>query len=106
VEGIAAVIVDQIRTLVRQPEVIVGTWLAARNESPELTEAKTREALEALDPLWDQLFPAEQTRIVRLLVERVTIGPAGADIKLWVEGLPSLIRDLGQSGSAVTHEAA
>ena len=33
-----------------------------------------REALERLDPLWDELFPAEQARIVRLLVERVDVG--------------------------------
>ena len=103
---IEAVVVNQIRALVRQPEMIVGTWLAARVEAPDLTEAETRDALEQLDPLWDQLFPAEQARIVRLLVERVTIGPAGADIELRVDGLTSLIRDLGQSGSTVTQEAA
>ena len=27
-----------------------------------------------LDPLWDELFPAEQARIVQLLVERVDVG--------------------------------
>jgi hypothetical protein len=26
-------------------------------------------------PLWDELFPAEQARIVRLLVERVDLSP-------------------------------
>jgi site-specific DNA recombinase len=29
------------------------------------------------DPLWDELFPAEQARIVALLVERVDIGTDG-----------------------------
>ena len=47
------------------------------------------------DPLWDELFPAEQARIVRLLVERVEVGPAGADIRLRVAGLVSLACDLG-----------
>ncbi len=42
-----------------------------------------------------ELFPAEQARIVRLLVERVEVGPAGADIRLRVAGLTGLIRDLG-----------
>ena len=51
--------------------------MAARAELPELTEDETREALERLDPLWDELFPAEQARIIRLLVERVEIGPDG-----------------------------
>jgi hypothetical protein len=40
-------------------------------------------------------WPAEQARIVRLLVERVVVGPAGADIRLRVAGLASLVRDLG-----------
>jgi hypothetical protein len=54
-----------------------------------------RDALCELDPLWDELFPAERARIVRLLVERVEVGPEGADIRLRVEGLASLVRDLG-----------
>ena len=92
---IEAAVVDQVRALLRQPEVVVGTWLAARAEAPDLTEAETREALGRLDPLWDELFPAEQARIVRLLVERVEVGPAGADIWLRTAGLTSLVRNLG-----------
>ena len=95
-----------VRALLRQPEVVVGTWLAARSEAPDLTEAERREALERLDPLWDELFPAEQARIVRALVERVEIGPAGADIRLRVEGLASLVRDLGAISSAALRAAA
>ena len=92
---IEAAVVGQVRALLRQPEVVVGTWLAARAEAPDLTEAETREALERLDPLWDELFPAEQARIVRLLVERVDISATGADIRLRAAGLASLVRDLG-----------
>ena len=92
---IEAAVVGQVTALLRQPEVVVGTWLAARAEAPDLAEAEVREALERLDPLWDELFPAERARIVRLLVERVEVGPAGADIRLRVAGLASLVRDLG-----------
>jgi hypothetical protein len=90
---IEAAVVDQVRTLLRQPEVVVGTWLAARAEAPDLKEGEVREALARLDPLWGDLFPAEQARIVRALVERVMVGPAGADIRLRVEGLAGLVRD-------------
>jgi DNA invertase Pin-like site-specific DNA recombinase len=91
---IESAVVDQLRALLRQPEIIIGTWFAARNELPDLTEDETRIALSQLDPLWGELFPAEQARIVRLLVERVDIGPTGADIRLRLEGLTSLVRDL------------
>jgi DNA invertase Pin-like site-specific DNA recombinase len=91
---IEAAVVDQVRALLRQPEVVVGTWLAARAEAPDVKEGEVREALARLDPLWGELFPAEQARIVRALVERVVVGPAGADIRLRVEGLAGLVRDL------------
>jgi DNA invertase Pin-like site-specific DNA recombinase len=91
---IEALVMAQVRALLRQPEVVVGTWLAARAEAPDLTEAEVRDALGRLDPLWDELFPGEQERIVRLLVERVTVGEAGAEIKLNLEGLAGLARDL------------
>jgi DNA invertase Pin-like site-specific DNA recombinase len=92
---IEASVVDQVRALLRQPEIVVGTWIAVRAEAPDVTEMEVREALERLDPVWGELFPAEQARIVRALVERVVVGPGGADIRLRVEGLAGLVRDLG-----------
>jgi len=99
-------VITQVRALLRQPEIIIGTWMAARAELSELTEDETREALEQLDPLWDALFPAEQARIIRLLVERVEIAPGGADIRLRIAGLTSLVRDLGGSGENAVAAAA
>jgi hypothetical protein len=95
--AIETAVVEQVRALLCQPEIIVGTWMAARGDMPELTEDATREALARLEPLWNELFPAEQARIIRLLVERVEVGPAGADIRLRIEGLSSLVRDLAIS---------
>ena len=86
------------RALLRQPEVVIGTWRAARAEDRDLTEVEAREALERLDPLWEELVPAEQARIVRLLVERVDVSPTGADIRLRLDGLASLMRDLRPAG--------
>jgi hypothetical protein len=103
---IETAVIAQVRALLRQPEIVVGAWLAARAELPDLTEDETREALQRLDPLWDQLFPAEQARIIRLLVERVQIGPAGADIRLRIAGLTSLVHDLNGAGENTEVAAA
>ena len=65
--------------------------------SPRRSEGvwrRVRLAPERLDPLWEELFPAEQARIIRLLVDRVDIGVGGADVRLKLEGLASLARDL------------
>jgi len=92
---IEGAVVDQLRGLLRAPEVIVGTWRSARREIDGLSEAEVREALEGLDPLWDELFPAEQARVVQLLVERVDVGEGGVDIRLRVDGLARLVHELG-----------
>jgi hypothetical protein len=87
---IEAMVMAQMRALLRQPEIVVGTWRAAQAETPNVTEAEVREAMLRLDPLWDELFPGEQERIVRLLVERVTVTDAGTEIRLNLEGLAGL----------------
>jgi len=103
---IEGAVMAQVRALLRQPEIVVSTWLAARQEAPDMTEAEVREALHRLDPLWEELFPAEQARIVQALVERITVGPAGADIRLRVEGLAGLVQDLRDSRAPALETAA
>ncbi|WP_374433349.1 recombinase family protein [Tabrizicola sp.] len=91
---IEAAVIDQLRAVFRQPEIIAGTWRAAQLKDAGITEADARTALQQLDPLWDELFPAEQVRIVTLLVERVDIGTDGLSIKLRVDGLGGLVGEL------------
>ena len=68
----------------------------------DITEADARAALQQLDPLWDELFPAEHARIVALLVERVDIGVDGLNVRLRVDGLGGLAREMlvGEIGEA------
>jgi hypothetical protein len=61
---IEAAVIDQLRAILRAPEVIVKTWMAARQEDASITETEVREALIDFDAFWDELFPAEQTRII------------------------------------------
>lgn len=92
-------VIDQLRGLVRDSSIVVRAWRTARKSLPNISEVEVRRALERFDPLWDELFPAEQARVVQLLVERVEISSDGLDIRLRVEGLADLARDLGQLGT-------
>jgi site-specific DNA recombinase len=91
---IESAVVDQLRGLLRAPEIIVRTWRTARQSIGDIKEADVRDALQRLDPLWNELFPAEQARIVKLLVERVDVSPDGVDIRLRTDGLANLVTDL------------
>ena len=91
---IEAAVIDQLRAVFRQPEIVAGTWKAARAHSDEITEADARRALQQLDPLWDVLLPAEQARILALLVERVDVGADGLNVGLRLDGLNGLAREM------------
>lgn len=88
------IITDQVRLLLQTPEIIVQTWRALREQSAEVSEAEVRNALLGFDELWDELFPAEQARIVELLVERVDLHAERMDITLKIQGLTSLSSEL------------
>lgn len=91
---IESAVVDQVRGLVQTPEIIVSTWRAARRTCPKLSERDVRTAMNNFDELWSELFPAEQARIVQLLVQRVEITEQGANVVLNIDGLSRLSDEL------------
>ena len=98
---IEAAVIDQLRAVFRQPEIVAGTWKAARAHADGITEADARAALQQLDPLWDELFPAEQARIVGLAIERVDIAVDSIDVRLRMDGLSGLAREMMAGGVGV-----
>ena len=44
-------------------------------------EDDLRDALAAFTPVWTQLFPREQERILRLLIETITYDPGSGDVE-------------------------
>ena len=51
-------------------------------------------ALHEFDALWGQFFPAEQVRIIQLLVRRVTVTAAGLEVDIRREGIAGVIREM------------
>jgi DNA invertase Pin-like site-specific DNA recombinase len=90
-----AAVIDQIRGVLRAPEVVVASWRAAQPECEGLQEDEVREAMAALDPLWAELFPAEQARIIQLLIERVDIGTNGLKLRFRDKGLAQMVAEVG-----------
>jgi len=91
---IEAAVIGQLRAVFRQPEIVAGTMRSIREQDATISEAEVCAALQELDPLWDELFPAEQARIVALLVERIDLGEEGLSLRLRTDGLPGLAREM------------
>ena len=64
-------------------------------EPASVTENEVREALTNLDPLWAQLFPAEQARVIQLLIERVDIGTNGLKLRIRDNGMAQMVAEVG-----------
>jgi hypothetical protein len=92
-------VIAQVRHLLCTPEVIARIWAAAKPEG-EVPEREVVQIVTAFAPLWEELFPAEQARIVRLLVERVDLAPDGMKVRLRAEGLQTLVAELQRRQAA------
>jgi DNA invertase Pin-like site-specific DNA recombinase len=87
-------VIQHIRELLRSPEVMARAVASAKAKDPEADESDVVTALANFDKLWETLFPAEQARTARILINRVTVSQQGLTVDLRTEGLGSVIRDM------------
>jgi len=81
---IEAAVLAQVHKALQEPEMIVGVWQAgmALRERKEMDEPTVLVAMRQMSEVWEHLFPIEQNRIMRLLIERVQLHEDGLDI-IW-----------------------
>lgn len=87
-------VIDQMRAIIAQPETITATHRALRAEGHDIGVDEVGSQLRGFDSVWQRLFPREQARITRLLVERVDVSDDGLDITLRTDGFASLAAEL------------
>jgi site-specific DNA recombinase len=87
-------VIGEIHRMIRAPEITARTIAALRRDGAAVEEAAVVATLAGFERLWGALYPAEQARIVQLLVERITVGTNGIAVDLRKEGLGLLLRDM------------
>ena len=63
-------------------------------EANPVAEREVSEAFQSVETFWDDLFPLERNRLIRLLVEKVALRETGIDMELKTQGMTSLIIEL------------
>jgi site-specific DNA recombinase len=91
-------VLDHVQKLLAGPELVARTWAAAKREDDAITEREVTVLLAEFATVWSELFPAEQARIVQLLVERVDVQEDALEVRIRAEGLASLVGELRQQG--------
>jgi site-specific DNA recombinase len=99
-------VLDQLRNILRAPNLLSDLVPQAKKLDPTLDEAKVTVAMTRLDLIWDQLFPAEQTRIVKLLIERVIVSPSDLEVRLRGNGIEQLVQELQADRASTKREEA
>jgi site-specific DNA recombinase len=86
--------VTEVRRILQTPEVVTKVITALKQQDSAVSEADAIAALHEFSALWAQLFPAEQARIIQLLVRRVTVTAAGLEVDIRREGIAGVIREM------------
>jgi DNA invertase Pin-like site-specific DNA recombinase len=87
-------VIGEIHRMIRAPEITARTIAALRHEGVKVEEAAVVATLAGFERLWGALYPAEQARIIQLLVERITVSTNGIAVDLRKEGLGLVLRDM------------
>lgn len=98
-------VLDHLRAILRAPALLGDLLTEAIELDPTLDEAKVTVAMTRIEAIWDQLFPAEQTRIVRLLVEKVIVSPDHLEVRLRANGIEQLALELRSDQTERCEEA-
>ena len=89
----------------RAPDLLSEMLPQAIKLDPTLDEAKVTVAMTRLNAIWDQLFPAEQARIVKLLVEKVIVSPNDLEVRVRANGIERLVLEMNPKPIAQQEEA-
>jgi len=91
-------VLDHLRAILRSPDLLGEVLPRAMDLDPTLDEAKVTVAMTQLDAIWDQLFPAEQARIVQLLIDKVIVSPTDIEVRLRANGIERVVLELRPAG--------
>lgn len=97
-DAIEAAAISQIKTVLASPEAIAAVCACIQKNGLQIDEANTVIAMSQLGTIWPQLFPAEQHRLVNLMIERADLVPGGLKFKWHELGWQALIGEFS-SGS-------
>ena len=84
-------IVGEIVKILKAPEIAMQLGkIAAEDTNKSMTNATIISALSDLSEIWEYLYPAEQHKIARLLIDEATVSSEGIMVRISTEGVGQL----------------
>jgi site-specific DNA recombinase len=102
---VESAVLDHVQTLLGAPELVARIWAVAKRGGDDITEREVTVLLADFAMVWNELFPAEQTRIPQLLVERVDVQEDALEVRIRAAGLVRLVAELRQQDEQTARAA-
>ncbi len=103
---IEGIVFDQIKTIFKNPAMIVSTWKVASTMDDGISEDDVRESLQSIEAVWDHLYHKEQARLLQLFIEKIQVEPDGVHIDIRTCGINSLVLDLKAAARETKEKSA
>jgi hypothetical protein len=95
---VEAATVNQVKTVLSSPEAITAVCKSLKLQGVQINEDEIVMGLHQLAEAWEQLYPAERVRIVKLMIERVDLVAGGLKVKWHALGWKALIKEFAAKG--------
>lgn len=102
---IESVVTGQLKSIFAAPQILSDTWRKIKTDHA-YSENELHSAMKRLGSLWEALFPAEQKRILHLLVERVVLHTHCLDIEYRATGISEILSQLQSTIESKMQEEA
>ncbi|MBF0590063.1 MAG: recombinase family protein [Magnetococcales bacterium] len=91
---IESIVLDQIQAILTSPEMVVKIWRSISNEGSTMPEREVTQAMQNLEPIWQELFPLEQSRLLHLLLDRAVVTTDALEVHIRGQGLEHLAGEI------------
>jgi hypothetical protein len=90
-DQIEGLVIEHVVAALQSPASVQAVWDAVRTQTSDIDEPHVVLAMNNLGAIWQTLFPAEQVRIVNLLIERVQLTQESVEIRWRQAGWAALV---------------
>ena len=98
-ETIEGIVSETLQDLIITPEIRYQTWQLIQDSDTAIDEQQVTSGLTSLGEIWPELFPEEQARLIRLMVERIVVTEQSLEMELHSEGVLEAAMELSQEGN-------
>jgi hypothetical protein len=91
---IEALVLEQVKSALQAPGMIQAVWDEVQKLDSTISEPVVVLAMRNLSAVWNEMFPEERCRLVRLLIAKVQLRDEGIDIEWHPTGWSALMAEL------------